>query len=256
VPHADLAELRLYYERAGSGDPEFLFVPGWCCDNTAFRPQFEHFVREHAVTALDLRGVGRSDRPSDGYSISGLADDVAAFCGAVGIGKPIIVGHSLGGMIAVELGARYPALPSALVLVDPGPIDPEPETVEFFSGFAKQLEGPDGEETRRAYVGDMGARDEELARWIVEHMCAVEQPIAAAVIRGVSEWNGRDPLSRCKLPVLLLRTEIGADSDVLRLLEIKPDLEVGITVGAGHFHQLEVPEQVNAMIERFLAISL
>ena len=142
------------------------------------------------------------------------------------------------------------------MLVDPGPIDPEPETVEFFSGFAKQLEGPDGEEIRRAYVGDMGARDEELARWIVEHMCAVEQPIAAAVIRGVSEWNGRDPLSRCKLPVLLLRSEIGADSDVLRLLEIKPDLEVGITVGAGHFHQLEVPEQVNAMIERFLAISL
>ena len=256
MPHADLAGLRLYYERAGSGDPEFLFVPGWCCDNTAFRPQFEHFAREHAVTALDLRGVGRSDRPTDGYSISGLADDVAAFCGAVGIGKPVIVGHSLGGMIAVEFGARYPGLPSALVLVDPGPIDPEPETVEFFSGFAKQLEGPDGEETRRAYVGDMGARDEELARWIVEHMCAVEQPIAAAVIRGVSEWNGRDPLSRCKLPVLLLRSEIGADSDVLRLLEIKPDLEVGITVGAGHFHQLEVPEQVNAMIERFLAISL
>ena len=41
-----------------------------------------------------------------------------------------------------------------------------------------------------------------------------------------------------------------------RLSELKPDLEVGITVGAGHFHQLEVPEQVNATIERFLAISL
>jgi pimeloyl-ACP methyl ester carboxylesterase len=56
--------------------------------------------------------------------------------------------------------------------------------------------------------------------------------------------------------VLLLRTELWTGTDVLRLLEIKPDLEVGITVGAGHFHQLEVPEQVNAMIERFLAVSL
>jgi pimeloyl-ACP methyl ester carboxylesterase len=72
----------------------------------------------------------------------------------------------------------------------------------------------------------------------------------------VSEWNGRDLLPRCTAPVLLLRAEIGADSDVIRLLELKPDLEVGITLGAGHFHQLEVPEQVNAMIERFLAISL
>jgi pimeloyl-ACP methyl ester carboxylesterase len=56
--------------------------------------------------------------------------------------------------------------------------------------------------------------------------------------------------------VLLLRSWLDARTDALRLLEIKPDLAVGITVGAGHFHQLEVPEQVNAMIERFLAVSL
>lgn len=256
MPHADLDGFGLYYERAGAGEPELLFVPGWCCDHTAFQPQFDHFARTHTVTAIDLRGVGQSDCPDDGYSVPELADDVAAFCDVVGIEKPVVVGHSLGGMIAVDLGARYPSLPSALVLVDPGPIDPLPETVEFFRGFAGQLERPEGEEVRRAYVHDMGARDDELARWIVEHMCAVRQPVAAAVIRGVSEWNGRDLLPRCTVPVLLLRAEIREDSDVVRLQGIKPDLEVGITFGAGHFHQLEVPGQVNAMIERFLAISL
>lgn len=256
MPHADLDGLRLYYERAGGGEPELLFVPGWCCDHTAFQPQFDYFARTHAVTALDLRGVGQSDGPDEGYSIPELADDVAAFCGVVGIEKPVVVGHSLGGMIAVDLGARYPSLPGALVLVDPGPIDPLPETVEFFRGFAEQLEGPEGEDVRRAYVHDMGARDEDLARWIVGHMCAPRQPVAAAVIRGVSEWSGRDLLARCTAPVLLLRAEIRADSDVVRLQRIRPDLEVGITLGAGHFHQLEVPEQVNAMIERFLALSV
>lgn len=256
MPYADLDGLRLYYERAGRGEPELLFVPGWCCDHTAFQPQFDHFARTHAVSALDLRGVGQSDSPEDGYSIPELADDVAAFCDVVGIGKPVIVGHSLGGMIAVDLAGRYPSLPRALVLVDPGPIDPLPETVEFFRGFAEQLEGPEGEDVRRAYVHDMGAHDENLARWIVDHMCAPRQPVAAAVIRGVSEWRGRDLLARCTAPVLLLRAEIRADSDVIRLQSIKPDLEAGITFGAGHFHQLEVPEQVNAMIERFLAISL
>ena len=102
----------------------------------------------------------------------------------------------------------------------------------------------------------MGARDEQLARWIVELMCAVPLPVAAAVIRGVAEWNGRDRFARCNLPVLLLRAALWERTDALRLLELKPDLEIGITVGAGHFHQLEVPEQVNAMIERFLATSL
>ncbi len=256
MPYADVADLRLYYERAGSGAREFLFIPGWCCDHAAFRPQFDHFARTASVTALDLRGIGLSGKPDEGYSIPELANDVAAFCGAVGMEKPVVVGHSVGGMIAVELGGRFPALPSALVLVDPGPIDPLPATIEFFREFAEQLEGPDGEEIRRAYVHDMGARDEKLARWIVDHMCAVEQPIAAAVIRGVTEWNGREPLARCTVPVLLLRAELREETDVLRLREIKPDLRVGITVGAGHFHQLEVPEQVNTMIERFLAVSL
>lgn len=131
-----------------------------------------------------------------------------------------------------------------------------PDTVEFFRGFVEQLDGPDGEELRRAYVHVMGARDEELAHWIVDLMCIPEQRVAAAVIHGVCEWNGREPFSRCRVPVLLLRAGLDEDPDALRLRRIKPDLEVGITVGAGHFHQLEVPEQVNAMIERFLAVSL
>ena len=181
---------------------------------------------------------------------------MASFCAVVGIEKPVLVGHSLGGMIAVELGGRDRSLPGGLVLVDPGPIDYLPETVEFFTGFAEQLEGPGGEDVRRECVHDMGSVDDDLARWIVDHMCIPEQPIAAAVIRGVSEWRGREPFARCDVPVLLIRREIGADSDVLRLQAIKPDLQVAITVGAGHFHQLEVPEQVNAMIERFLAVSL
>jgi pimeloyl-ACP methyl ester carboxylesterase len=252
VPFAELDGVRLYYERAASSGPELLFIPGWCCDHTAFQPQFDYFSGPHGVTSLDLRGCGQSDAPEGGYSIPQLADDVVAVCGAAGIERAVVVGHSLGGMIAIELAARYPSLASALILVDPGPIDPLPETIEFFRDFAEQLAGPDGEEIRREYVRDMGARDEEQARWIVDHMCAVPQAVAAAVIRGVSEWNGREPFTRCQVPVLLIRARLGENPEALRLREIKPDLEVGITVGAGHFHQLEVPVQVNAMIERFL----
>jgi pimeloyl-ACP methyl ester carboxylesterase len=256
VPYADLSDVRLYYERTGSGEPELLFVPGWCCDHTAFRPQFDHFARDHTVTAVDLRGIGQSDAPHQGYSIPQLADDLVAFCASVGIDKPVVVGHSLGGSIAIELDARHPSLLAALVLVDPWPPDPLSEDVEFLHSLAAELEGPNGEAVRRAYAGDMGVQDEALARWIVELMCSPSQSVAAAVIRGLAEWSGRDAFARSDVPALLLRASLTEDSDVLRLREIKPDLAVGITVGAGHFHQLEVPEQVNAMIERFLAVSL
>jgi pimeloyl-ACP methyl ester carboxylesterase len=254
MPYAELEGLRLYYERAGSGKPELLFVHGWCCDRTAFRPQFEQFARTHSVTAVDLRGCGKSDRPEDGYAIPDFADDLERFCADAGIDKPVIAGHSLGGMIAVELASRHPSVPSALVLVDPGPIDPLPETVKFFQDFAEQLEGPTGEEVRRAYVQNMGAIDVELAHWIADLMCSVPLPTAAAVIRGVNAWNGVRALTLCSVPTLMIRSALGASPDAVRLRAIKPDLQVGITVGAGHFHQLEVPEQVNAMIERFLQL--
>jgi len=78
MPYADLDGLRLFYERAGEGDPELLFLPGWCCDGSAFKPQVDHFAPQRTVTALDLRGCGRSDCPADGYGIPDLADDVAA----------------------------------------------------------------------------------------------------------------------------------------------------------------------------------
>jgi len=254
MPYADVDGLRLYYEQAGRGDPELLFVPGWCCDRTAFQPQLDHFSKTHAVTALDLRGCGRSDRPEDGYAVRDLTDDVAGFCRTVGLTRPVVVGHSLGGMIAVELAARYPSLPRALVLVDPGPIHPDRETVRIFDTFAEQLAGPDGEEVRRLWVEDMGARDPALARWIADTMSAVPLPIATAVIRHLMAWDGVGALGLSTAPILLLRARPHPQADA-RLLEIRPDITVGITVGAGHFHQLEVPEQVNAMIDRFLEFS-
>ena len=256
MPYAQLDGLRMYYERSGRGDPELLFVPGWCCDRTAFQPQFDHFSRNHAVTALDLRGCGLSDRPTESYAIPQLTDDVVRFCEAVGIERPVVVGHSLGGMLAVDLAARYPSLPSALVLVDPGPIDPVPSTVQHFNDAAEQLAGPDGEHVRRLWVEDMGAHDPALARRIADMMCGVPLPIATAVIRDLMAWDGAGALARCRLPTLLLRAELDDETDVLRLLAIKPDLTVGVTVGAGHFHQLEVPDQVNAMIDRFIELAV
>ena len=186
---------------------------GWCCDWTVFQPQFDHFAQTHAVTALDLRGCGQSDSPEGGYNVRDFAEDLGQFCRVVEIDRPVVIGHSLGGMIAVEFAARYPSVPRALVLVDPGPIDPLPESVRFFEAAAEQLEGPSGEEVRRLWAEGMGARDEELAHWIADLMCKVPLPTAAAVIREVNAWNGVGALALCTVPTLLLRPSLADSKD-------------------------------------------
>jgi pimeloyl-ACP methyl ester carboxylesterase len=249
--------LRLFYQQEGSGEPPFVFIHGWCCDHSFFEPQFDHFKSAHNVTTLDLRGCGSSDKPENGYDIPTLADDVAWLCRELGIPKPIVVGHSLGGMIAIELAARHPSLPKAVVAVDPGPINPLPEARSFYEGFPAQLEGPDGEAVRRMHIDGFVIDDADRKRWVVEKMCSVPLSVATAMIRGVVAWNGVAALMLCEVPVLVLRSiAAGGSNDPARLFAIKPDVHVGVTVGAGHFHQLEVPEQVIPMIDRFIHVAV
>ena len=121
-----------------------------------------------------------------------------------------------------------------------------------------ELEGPDGEAVRRAWVEDgVGpTADPEQRRWIVETMCSVPLTVAAAGIRGIVAWNGVGALALCKVPLFVLSSEPDGSNDPKRLLPFKPDLHAGMTIGAGHFHQLEVPEQVSPMIERFLELAI
>ncbi len=254
MPYAERQGIRLYYERRGAGDLELLFVPGWCCDHTVFVPQVEHFAQTCTVTTLDPRGCGRSSAPADGYDIATLADDLAWLCDEVGIEHPVVLGHSLGGMVPVELAARHPQLPRAIVGFDPGPIHPTAATRSIYAGLAEALAGPSGEHARRAFVEAAAGPtlEESLRRHVIETMCAVPLPIATAMIRGVAAWEGYAALALCDVPVLVLLSQPPESNAPARLRDAKPDVQFGMTFGVGHFNHLEAPDQVNPMVDRFL----
>src|SRR5262245_13188646 len=109
----------LCYEEAAGDGPPVLLVHGWCCDHSHFAPQFDHFAAMgHHVLAVDLRGHGQSDKPHQDYTMLGFADDLAWLCRELDLVKPLVIGHSMGGIATFELAGRFPDLPSAIVLVD------------------------------------------------------------------------------------------------------------------------------------------
>ncbi len=76
-----------------------------------------------AVT-IDLRGHGRSSKPDGPYDVPTVADDVAALIAALGLRRPVVAGQSWGGNVAIELGARHPAITRGIVCVDGGWFEP------------------------------------------------------------------------------------------------------------------------------------
>jgi len=89
--------------------------PGF--DHSGFKPAFNEMADVTQVVYLDLRGNGRSDEgPANKWSLEQWAKDVHSVCETLSIEHPIVLGHSLGGIVAMVYATRYPDHPSQLVL--------------------------------------------------------------------------------------------------------------------------------------------
>jgi hypothetical protein len=90
---------------------------------------------------------------------------------------------------------------------------------------------------------------------ITAAMCAVPDYIAIPMVQAMAAFDSMAVLRMCQLPVLTIGSAVPAN-DPAFLRDANSAIMIGQTVGSGHFNQLEVPEQVNSMIERFLAVGL
>lgn len=246
----------LSYEEAGSGAPPLLFVHGTSCDHTHFAPQVAHFRRAHHVVALDLRGHGQSDKPEQEYTIAGFANDLAWLCRELGLDKPVLVGHSMGGVIALDLAARYPDLAAAVIMLDAPLFIPTPMVEAIEAGFVAALWTPAYRDAVRGFAESLmlPTDDPERRARLLDQLAETPQHVVASAFEAVNRYDGTSAATDVKVPALYIRAGVPIDLD--RFQALCPHLVTGQTVGAGHFHQLEVPQQVNAMIERFLAIGI
>lgn len=247
----------LAYEEAGQGSPPMLFVHGWACNHTHFQAQVAHFSRAHRTIAVDLRGHGQSDSPRQEYSMAGFVDDLAWLCQQLGVARPVVVGHSMGGVIALKLAAHYPELPSAIVMIDGGTrtLDGPALADPMLALAAVMRDGPDLQPIRETIGGMfLPQSDPALRARVTDEMLSTPRHVMASAWEQLRMVNGGDDARACRVPALFVNASPWRP-ELARLRELCPQVVIGQTVGAGHFTMLEVPEQVNAMIERFLLLN-
>jgi lipase len=113
-------EVELAIWRSGSGPDSILCLHGITAQHRAFNALARHLEGSRSLFGVDLRGRGDSEKPGSGYGLEAHARDVVRVLDHLGLQSAVIVGHSMGGFVALETALSHPERVRALVLLDGG----------------------------------------------------------------------------------------------------------------------------------------
>ncbi len=261
------------YVEAGSG-PVIVLIHGMAGSTENWREVIEPLARAHTVIAPDLVGHGRSEPGSGDYSLGAHAAGLRDLLAALGHERATIVGHSLGGGIALQFTYQFPELVERLVLVSSGGLGPEVSPVLRAAAlpgadlFIRATAGP-GRSVGSALgrgLGALGLRPNadlaEVARGYGsladrERRAAFLATLRAVVGTGGQRVNAGDRLYLAEaLPILIVWGEndpIIPASHAESAHETLPGSRLEVFEGVGHLPQVEAPGRFVAVLERFLA---
>jgi pimeloyl-ACP methyl ester carboxylesterase len=236
------------YEVEGHGAPAFALMHGWCSNLRHWDRQVEFFSPRHTMVRLDRRGMGQSHVPA-AASPSDHADDMARVMDAAGIDKAIVMGHAGGGAGAIDFAARYPDRTLALVGVDTSAGTGDEASRAGMKRFTESIASDPAEWNRWYRTFFSPKADPALVEAVVNAAMKTPIEVACAELTGLGSTDSAARAREIKAPVLWVTA---APVDAKPLRELFADVTIAVAAGSGHYLQLEVPAQLNAMVQTFI----
>ena len=115
--HKIANEVELHYVVGGKGEP-LILLPGWPETWWSFHKIMPRLAEKYQVIGVDLRGMGGSAKPQEGYTKKNMAKDIWALINQLGLEKVSIAGHDIGANVAFSFAANYPERTSKLIMLD------------------------------------------------------------------------------------------------------------------------------------------
>ena len=124
--YIDFQGLSFHFLDYGGQGRDLVLLHGLASNARFWELTAPHLAKGFRVLALDQRGHGASAKPDTGYDFSTVAADVASFVQSLGLKRPILVGHSWGGNVGMQVAGDYPSLLAGLCASTVGPSNPRP----------------------------------------------------------------------------------------------------------------------------------
>jgi pimeloyl-ACP methyl ester carboxylesterase len=218
------------------------------------RPLADHFASTHRVLSLDLPGHGETPLRDVPLTFAGLASAVAEFCAAHDLEDAILVGHSMGGVVAVHAAGVGPDRIAAVVNLD-GALPLRPEALKAYGelfadarekGFRAAVEPF----VRKAYFlpDESGAHVEAM----IAGMLSAPSDVAEPLLAQFPKIDAATVLRACRAPLLCIGSS-HPRFDTAEVERLRPETWIARTAVSGHFVQVFALPQVVAMVEKFLA---
>lgn len=256
-------DVSLYYSRYGAGAP-VIMLPGLSLDADIYLEVVPHLGQGLEAVLVDNRGAGRSDSPREAYRIESMAADVSSLILGMGLDKAVVVGHSMGGFVALSLALQSPELVSGLVLVgtaamgrvkDLGTGVRARAALDMRAGSLADIVRANIE----AGVAPAFLRDhsEKISRFV--HGRVALPPRGRGVEgqrRAAGLFDVRERLWEISCPVLVCH---GQDDEVVPLVRGQElacsirDARLFVWPGVGHYPCLESPDSLGRAIRDFCA---
>ena len=247
--------VRLAYTLCGRG-AGVVFLHGWMCDRTFWQRQWRELAgRNFRCLAVDFRGHGDSETPAGGYSIEQLADDVSAMMTTLGIGPAVIVGHSMGGMVAQHFCLERPQQTAALVLAATIASDAEDRLISkriaadtSRMGFARAFD-------RHFDAWFAPGAPESIRAWVKRRMRSTPDELGLELVSAYGRFDLTGRLGEIRRPTLVIGTRADDSAPPVqsrRLAELIPGARLALIDDCGHFPMLEKPESLSRSLLPFL----
>ena len=246
--------IRISYSATGSGTP-IILLHGWACNQQFWKNQLYSLSKKHQVLTPDFRGHGLSEKSEEGCNIANLAEDIHVMIENLDIRPAVIIGHSMGGMVAQQLAITHPHDFSALGLIATAASDPEHQLISVRIYDETSEIGYHAALTRHfpAWFSENATSD--MKDWIRVQMMKTSERVALAMINDYRNLDYRDELSKIRIPTLVIGASSDTSTTVTRSKEIAdliPEAKFVAIAGSGHFVQLEQPTKINQEINIFL----
>lgn len=238
------------YEVAGEGDVTLLFVHGWSCDRSYWRKQISALARHYRVAAMDLAGHGASGFQREKWTIKNYGKDVVAVADALAARKIILVGHSMGGLVALEAARRLDERVVGIIGVDTLKEAADRPSREEAREFWRPLRD-DFENQVMGIVPQLffvAESDPDLVQAVARDMASAPPRVAVPSGISYSRYDEQRGLRRLRrLPVSLINSGY-QPTDMNALTSVHPRVKVVTMEGIGHFPMLEDPQRFNTLL--------